>query len=91
MHLKNKVENQRPENYFETRASQDTIVEPERGLPIAPDCELDQPRWSVVSFDKTEYRGLIYSQAVSLLIELDSRDISGLCIVTDEAASRLSR
>ena len=55
----------------------------------AVDCELDEPRWSVVSFDKTEGSGLTYDQAVSLLFELDARDVSGLCIVTDAAASNI--
>jgi len=52
-------------------------------------CELDEPRWSVVSFDRREGAGLTYVQAIELLNELDSRKVAGLCIVTDRAAARM--
>jgi hypothetical protein len=51
--------------------------------------ELDQPRWSVISFERREGGGLTYAQAVQLMNELDSRKIPGLAIVADEAAERL--
>lgn len=50
--------------------------------------ELDLPLWSVVSFDKLEGSNLTYATAYNLLEELDSRKVAGLCLVTDEAASR---
>ena len=53
-------------------------------------CELDEPRWSVVSFDRREGGGLTYSKAVELLNELDCRKVAGLCIVTDQAAERMA-
>ena len=53
--------------------------------------ELDQPRWSVVSFDRREASGLSYDQAFDLVSDLDGRGIAGLCIVTDDAARRLKR
>jgi hypothetical protein len=51
--------------------------------------ELDMPIWSVVSFDRCEASGLTYSEAAQKLAELDSQKVSGLCIITDEAASRV--
>ena len=51
--------------------------------------ELEQPRWAVISFERREATGLTYPQAVELLKELESRKVTGLAIVTDEAASRI--
>lgn len=53
--------------------------------------ELDEPRWSVVSFYKHEAGGLTYPAAMKVLANLDSDEVAGLCIVTDEAAARISR
>ena len=52
--------------------------------------ELDQQRWSVVSFDACEAAGLTYSAAVKVLAEKEAADVYGLCIVTDDAASRIN-
>ncbi len=91
LHLKKKMENERPENYFETHAIQDVMIDPETGdiLPLECDCELDEPCWAVVSFDKIEAGGLVHAQASELINELDSQGVTGLCIITDEAASRM--
>ena len=51
--------------------------------------ELDEPRWSVVSFARQEADGLTHRQANELLALLVSHNIRGLCILTDEAASRI--
>ena len=53
--------------------------------------ELNQPRWSVVSFDKREAGGLTYRQAANLVDVLDTHGTHGLCIITDEAAKRYNR
>jgi len=50
--------------------------------------DLEEPRWSVVSFSGLEAGGLTYSQATALIDELEKHDITGLCVVTDEAARR---
>jgi hypothetical protein len=52
--------------------------------------ELDQPHWAVVSFDQVEATGLTYPQAVEKMRELDANDVAGLCIVTDDAAARIT-
>lgn len=50
--------------------------------------ELEAPRWAVVSFEKVEAAGLRYAQAVSVMADLELRGVTGLCIITDEAAAR---
>ena len=50
--------------------------------------ELLESRWSVISFEKCEASGLTYAAALQTMDELESNKISGLCIVTDEAAER---
>lgn len=52
--------------------------------------ELDLPQWSVVSFDAREGSGLTYAAAAKLLAEREAAGVYGLCIITDEAASRVS-
>jgi hypothetical protein len=51
--------------------------------------ELDMPMWSVVSFDACEASGLTYHDAVKVMSEKESAGVYGLCIVTDETASRI--
>ena len=90
-HLKKKMEDEGPENYFAANAAADVMIDPETGIvaPLELDCELNKQRWSVVSFDKMEAGGLSYAEAATLMIKLDSYGVTGLCIVTDEAALRM--
>ena len=53
--------------------------------------ELTEPRWSVISFEKSEASGLTYAEAEQKRIQLEAENVVGLCIVTDEAAERISR
>lgn len=53
--------------------------------------ELRMPIWSVVSFDRCEAAGLTYTEAEAKMSELHNKRVSGLCIVSDEAASRIAR
>ena len=52
--------------------------------------ELNEPCWSVVSFESVAVHGLPYREAQKWLEKLQKQNISGLCIVTDEAAARIS-
>lgn len=52
--------------------------------------ELNEPRWSVISFEKLIAGNLTYLQATDKLNELNAEKVSGLCIITDEAARRIS-
>jgi hypothetical protein len=51
--------------------------------------ELNDPRWSVVSFEARAAGNLTYAQATEKLAELAAQKVAGLCIITDEAAARL--
>ena len=51
--------------------------------------ELNAPVWSVVSFDQRLARNLTYQQAIEKLNEFFAAKVSGLCIITDEAAARI--
>ncbi|MGH9819155.1 MAG: hypothetical protein ACRD43_03215 [Pyrinomonadaceae bacterium] len=53
--------------------------------------ELHQPIWSVISFDRHEAVGLCYREAFQKLTELETDGVTGLCIVTDEAAARVGK
>ena len=55
-----------------------------------PASELDMPIWSVVSFDQCELSGLKYADAITKMAELESKKVAGLCIVTDDVASRIT-
>ena len=94
LHLPRKAEvDQRPEAFEPIipprSAPAPAAVEP---LTVTPKlCELDEPQWSVVSFDAIEAGGLTYRQAAALQSALELSDVNGLCIVTDEAARRISR
>lgn len=52
---------------------------------------LDQPIWAVVSFEKVEASGMTYPKAEQLMAALCEQRVAGLCIVTDEAAERMTR
>jgi len=52
--------------------------------------ELNEPRWSVVTFESCAARNLTYDEAAEKLKKLKAEKIPGLCIVTDAAAERIS-
>ena len=52
--------------------------------------ELDENRWSVVSFERLEASGLSYADARRKIDELEAAKVSGLCIITDDAAARIA-
>lgn len=56
--------------------------------PLPFPSELDQPRWSVVTFSECAASGLNYSEAKRLVEQMQT-DVPGLCIVTDEAAREM--
>lgn len=56
----------------------------------APSHELGEAIWSVISFEKREAAHLTYDDAAKKMVELKSRGASGLCIVTDSAAERIT-
>ena len=55
------------------------------------DSDLDLPIWSVISFERCEFSGLTYSEAIERLKKLERDHVAGLCIVTDEAAAHVAK
>ncbi len=53
--------------------------------------ELEMSVWSVITFEECAAGGLTYAQAAEKLEKLKSEKVSGLCIVTDEAAARIKK
>ncbi len=51
--------------------------------------ELREPNWSVVSFKERVAKNLTYDEALRKMLDLQKQKISGLCIITDEAAARI--
>ena len=87
-HLKKREAVEGQDNFFDTR---DVVFDDEVESRPTVECDLDQPQWSVVSFDKIEAGGMTYDQAVKLLTALDMAGTSGLCVVTDASAKRLGK
>lgn len=75
----------------ETEAnSTEYVQEFEQIVPETVLSELLEPRWSVITFESCAVRGLNYDEATTWLNRLKNQGLSGLCIVTDEAAERIS-
>ncbi len=51
--------------------------------------ELLEERWAVISERGCEAQGLRHADAAQLVRRLTTERVSGLCVVTDEAARRL--
>ena len=51
--------------------------------------ELQEPRWSLVSFETRLAGSLTYDEAAALMREYAGKRTSGLCIITDEAAAKI--
>jgi hypothetical protein len=60
-----------------------------QGSEATTDSELSAARWALISFERCEASGLTYEQAARKRAELEKQKITGLCIVTDEAAARV--
>lgn len=69
------------------------MAESVKGSTVEPDLsvsELDDAIWSVVSFERCEASDLTFAQAVEKMRELDENKVAGLCVVTNDAAARVS-
>lgn len=75
------------------RLSMATQKKADKNKPAAKNglSELNAPRWSVVSFEKCVAKNLSYAEAAEELGRLRKQKVSGLCIITDEAAARISK
>ena len=52
--------------------------------------ELAAPIWSVVSYEAVAISNLTYDEAIKWVEKLKAQNVSGLCIVTNEAAERIT-
>ena len=66
-----------------------TKAQPDEPAAGSLSSELREPIWSVISFEKSEAGGLTYAAAERKRADLEAQNISGLCIITDEAAARI--
>lgn len=71
---------------IESQTAQETEVAPAEEVSS----ELHDPRWSVVTFNQRVANGLTYDEALRKMAELKKENLSGLCILTDEAAGRIA-
>ena len=53
--------------------------------------ELDEQLWAVLSEHGCEAMGLSYTDAHRLMLDLKRKNVSGLCVITNDAARRVSR
>ena len=51
--------------------------------------ELSETRWSVITYETVAASGLSYPEAADLAAKLKSERVSGICIITDDAAERI--
>jgi len=58
-------------------------------MDTPPASELDQPIWSVISFERVESSGIDHAAAIRLMSDLEDQGVPGLCIVTVDAAARI--
>ena len=88
---KMEIENEENRKSDEAATAQNTEIAP--AVEAVSDeifpSELSDPRWSVISFEKCEATELTYDEAVLKLQKLAANEISGLCVVTYEAAQKV--
>ncbi len=70
-------------------AQENGVAPAEREFSDAVKSGFSAPIWSVVTFENCAASGLTYEEAMARMAELRTEHVSGLCIVTDDAAARL--
>jgi hypothetical protein len=94
-HLQKKLAVGQQNNFFAAQIAKEAFIESlsefiESDEPEVIGCDIEQPIWSVVSFERVESSGLTYMQAAELIDKLETNNVAGLCIVTDAAASHIA-
>lgn len=86
-----KPENQENRKSEKAASARKTKVAPAKKAASNKDftSELNSSHWSVVSFETCLASGLTYDIAAKKMKRFTAKKISGLCIITDEAASRI--
>ncbi len=72
-------------------AQNDKVAPAEKDSSSDLKSDLTVPIWSVVSFDGLIESGLTYDDAMARMAVLHTENVSGLCIVTDDAAEKISK
>ncbi|MEZ5346443.1 MAG: hypothetical protein R2681_18675 [Pyrinomonadaceae bacterium] len=86
------MEDRETVNNEDSEAAHNSEVAPaENESPKTTGSELSQKIWSVVTFDGLAASGITYQEALEKMAVLTGENVSGLCIVTDEAAARISK
>ena len=77
---------------MEPKHEENQPVETAQNVAPAEDfaCELNQPYWSVVTYKSIAVSHLTYDEAAQWSADLKKEGVSGLCVITDEAASRIA-
>lgn len=78
------------ENQAEETTQENEVVPTGKSLNENFLSELQAPIWSVVSFEKIMHSSVNYDEAMQKMQELNEQKVSGLCIITDDAAQRLA-
>ncbi len=86
------MSDEKEENQMELKTAQAEEVAPAETISNSEvSFELGEPRWSVVTFESRAAKNLTYDEAFQKMQELKEQNMSGLCIVTDEAAERIAK
>lgn len=85
---KMKTENEKLEKKARTAQNKD-VAPAEKTSAENFSSELSEQIWSVVNFESVVASSLTYDEATEKLKQLAEKKISGLCIITDEAAERV--
>lgn len=77
---------------MESKYEENQPVETAQNVAPAEDfaCELNQPCWSVVTYKSIAVSYLTYDEAAQWSADLKKEGVSGLCVITDDAASRIT-
>ena len=90
---KMEIENEENRKSDEAATAQNTEIAP--AVEAVSDeifpSELNDSRWSVISFEKCEATNLTYHEAAQKAQELATNGVSGLCVVTNEAAQKVGK
>lgn len=83
-----KIENEESEKEAQTAQNKD-VAPAETASAEDSSSEFSEKIWSVVNFETAVASNLTYNEAAEKLKQLAEKKISGLCIITDEAARRI--
>ena len=77
---------------MEVKHEENQSIETAHNVAPAEDfsSELNQPCWSVVTYKSIAVSHLTYEEAAQWAEDLKKQGVSGLCVITDDAAGRIA-